>query len=449
MKSVFEIASSILYTLRHRRVIRFTRLLSSQQWRSFNSIQHTGDKLADSLVKHAVKNVPYYRDLFRSVDLNPAVMDVTDDWNLIPVLNKETLRSRNEELVSTTYHGKRSMITYSGGSTGTPVHFLTDLVLCDLMEAFFRFVFAWAGWRPGEMVLHLWGGQNSEPVMTGWEHLRTLVGRKAMISFYSYDETSFMRWWKALNSLSPTILYTYPSVVSDFAKWLKEKGYRPKGLKGVFCSAEILFPDQRKIIEEIFGCKVFNQYGSRETPCVACECPHGNMHMFPDLNKVEFIDQPEGGNALKRLIVTPLFNFSQPLLRYDLGDLGLPKPGKCLCGRGYPLMELDVGRHNDHLVSPDNRQIYPSFFHHLFDGKDWIKCFQVRQTKIDKLILTLEIDCGPGNDSQIAELKKEISPRVNTLMGLDMNLKIDIVPNIERTASGKHRFIINEITDLS
>src|SRR4030042_6678786 len=102
-----------------------------------------------------------------------------------------------------------------------------------------------------------------------------------------------MRWGEVLKKYQPTIIYAYPSVAADFSDWLEGRGYQPKSVKGVFCSAEVLFPNHRNIIERVFNCKVYNQYGSRETPCVACECPEGNMHIFVDLNRVEFLAAPQ------------------------------------------------------------------------------------------------------------------------------------------------------------
>ena len=72
---------------------------------------------------------------------------------------------------------------------------------------------------------------------------------------------------------------------------MNEKNLSLKGIKGVFCSAECLLKSQRKVIEKIFECKVYDQYGSRETPGVSCECPEGNMHILNNINYVEFKKQ--------------------------------------------------------------------------------------------------------------------------------------------------------------
>ena len=252
-----------------------------------------------------------------------------------------------------------------------------------------------------------------------------------------------MRWWEVLKKYQPTIIYAYPSVTADFSKWLEGRGYEPKSVKVVFCSAEVLFPNHRNIIERVFNCKVYNQYGSRETPCVACECPEGNMHIFVDLNRVEFLAEPEEIGRPQRIIVTPLENYAQPLLRYDLGDLGTAKEGLCPCGRGFPLMEMNVGRQNDHIRTANGRLIYPSYFIHLLDGIRGIAKFQFRQVTVDRIDLYVVEDIKGGvNPVQLKDIENKIRKEVNS----EAVLIINFVDKIPLSLAGKHRYVISEVT---
>jgi len=445
MNPMLKYFSSSIYNLRHRRVLELEKELSLRQWWSTEELCKYGDERTRSLAIHAAKNVPYYRELFNSLNIDPSSMTFSEDWNRLPILEKDTLRAKNSDLIAETEHSRKVRTNHSGGSTGKPVTFLTDINLFEVMAANMRFIFSWAGWRPGEMVLHLWGGKENKLPLTYWNHIKALLSGYLVLPVYSFDEGNFMRWWEVLNVYQPTIIYAYPSVASEFSKWLEKKGFEPKGIKGVFCSAEVLFPSHRKIIEQVFKCKVYNQYGSRETPSVACECPEGNMHLFVDLNRVEFLDQPDNPDGPKRIIVTPLENYAQPLLRYDLDDLGTSKEGICPCGRGYPLMEMNMGRQNDHIRALDGRKIYPSFFIHLLDGKKWIRRFQFRQLKPHCLDLIVEIDTPLNLQEQADRLASEILPQLQSMMGSGIKLNTRIVPFIERTLAGKHRFVINEL----
>jgi phenylacetate-CoA ligase len=311
------------------------------------------------------------------------------------------------------------------------------------MAANMRLVFSWAGWKPGDMVVHLWGGGDKKLPLTLWDHIKVLLNGYLVLPVYSYDENIFMRWREALEKYQPTIIYAYPSVAADFSKWLAEKGFQPKGVKGVFCSAEVLFPNHRNIIERVFNCKVYNQYGSRETPCIACECPEGNLHIFVDLNRVEFLSGTEDKEGLQRIIVTPLENYAQPLLRYDLGDLGTSKKGLCPCGRGFPLMEVNVGRRNDHIRARNGRLVYPSYFIHLLDGIRGITNYQFRQVTVDRIDLYVVEDIkGNVNRSELTGIGNRIRKEVNS----EAVIIINFVDKIPLTAAGKHRYVMSEVT---
>jgi phenylacetate-CoA ligase len=446
MNLALKYLSPLIYNLRYGRVVQLSKEFAIRQWWSSEDLLRFGYQRARSLAIHSSNNVPYYRRLFNNLGIDATTMNLPEDWNRLPVLEKDTLRSQYNGLIAETEHAKRARQNHSGGSTGKPVAFLSDLVLYEIMAANMRLIFSWAGWRPGEMVLHLWGGQGPKLPLSIWNQLKVLFSGNLVLPVYSYDDHVFMRWWEVINIYKPTIIYTYPSVISDFSLWLESKGFKPEGIKGVFCSAEVLLDNHRKIIERIFNCKVYNQYGSRETPCVACECPEGNMHIFVDLNRVEFLNQTEERGP-KKIIVTPLENYAQPLLRYDLGDMGFQKPGKCSCGRGYPLMDLTIGRNRDCLSTSDGRRIYPGFVTRFLDGENWVRNFQFRQRKINLIELSLEVSDRFNSKELINRLSLKLQPKLKDMMGSDVNLNINLVDSIERTAAGKHRFVINEIEE--
>lgn len=443
MRSPVELLSASLFRMRHRDALRLARDLEDRQWWPTADLLQYGDDRARALARHAALNVPFYRERFAALGLDPATMRFPDDWERLPLLDKATLRSRYEDLRATTPAERaRGRENTSGGSTGTPVRFLSDLRLYNAMDAFFYVVQRWAGWRPGEPALHFWGGQGEVPHGLP-AFLRARVSGRLILPVFSYDERAFASWWRVVERLRPTIIHAYPSVLASFAQWLESERLRPRGVRAVICSAEILFPAHRAVIERAFSCRVYNQYGSRETPCVACECPAGNMHVFVDLNRVEFLD-PESGPA-GRFLVTPLENWVQPLLRYDLDDLGAPEPGSCSCGRGYPLMKLTVGRNRDHLLAADGRRIYAGFVTRLLDGEEWVAAFQFRQRALGRLELDLVPARRDGAGEAARTLARRILPALREMMGSDLSFEARVVEAIERTVAGKHRYVVNDV----
>ena len=439
--------NSLVYKIRHREIVRLTRSFSDRQWMGTQELLADSDRLARKLARHAAAHVEHYKNIFKNLQMNPVSMKFPEDWERLPILDKDTLREKYNDLISAPEYGHSGYVNYSGGSTGTPVKFLSDLELHKRMVAWLDLMFSWAGWKPGELRMEFWGNKKTQLPPALWDRIRASLSGHFAVAVYDYNEKSMQDWWQAMSTLHPTIIYGYPSVLTDFSRWLDSENHRPKGVKGVFCSAEVLYPSQRKIIEKIFQCKVFNQYGSRETPCVACECPEGNMHLFVDFNRVEFLNTEENADGNKDIIITPLYNYAQPLLRYQLGDLGKLLDRSCNCGRGYPLMEINIARSGDLFKGKDGNKIFPSFFIHMLDGNDWIRSFQFKQKTNYKIELTIETTIKENINYFQSQLMAAMVPQIKKKMGSQVELKIKIADKIDRTGAGKHRYVINELQD--
>jgi phenylacetate-CoA ligase len=93
-------------------------------------------------------------------------------------------------------------------------------------------------------------------------------------------------------------------------------------VRGVFTTAEKLFPQQREVIEAVFGCRVFDCYGSSEVQNIATECPRGRMHINADYVVVETDGRERAGDGSAPLLVTSLRNYAMPFLRYRNEDHG-------------------------------------------------------------------------------------------------------------------------------
>ena len=441
--NVLKSMSAFIYRLKKKKIVRLTEEFTTHQWIPREELLAECDELTVKLLHHAYQHVPYYKDIINKQGLDLENFQFPEDWQHLPMLGKRELRDHFEYLKSDTASAHNSYLNHSGGSTGSPVSFLTDCVQARRMTAWLNLVYSWAGWQHGEIRLELWGNKEQRIPLTFWDRVRSSVSGHYVLPVFEYSESTMQQWLLVIEQLKPTIIYGYPSVLSDFAKWIESENRQVFGLKGVFSSAEVLYPEQRNILERIFNCKVYNQYGSRETPCIACECPAGSMHIFVDFNRIEFIGSEDNAES-KEIIVTPLYNYAQPLIRYQLGDMGRPLETSCPCGRGYPLMELNVARSRDVIIGPNGRSFYPGFFTRLMEGKGGISSFQFVQKKIDRIELNIELSGINDVVGCREELTGEIVPFLTEKMG-NIQFTVNAVKKIDRTSVGKHRYVISEI----
>ncbi len=89
--------------------------------------------------------------------------------------------------------------------------------------------------------------------------------------------------------------------------------------------SEVLTEETRRRIVQAWGNQVFNNYAAIEAGGIAIECDqHRGMHVMEDLVIVENVDWnnkpvPPGVFGDK-LLVTPLYKRTQPLIRYEIED---------------------------------------------------------------------------------------------------------------------------------
>ena len=211
--------------------------------------------------------------------------------------------------------------------------------------------------------------------------------------------------------------------------------------RGIVSSAETLTPEMRKVIEETFHCKVLNRYGSREVGLIASECDkQSGLHINYDNIHIELVDshhKPVSDGCSGNILVTDYYNKAMPLIRYELGDVGVMSTKQCECGRGLPLLEKVVGRKSDFFKTRDGRLVHGEYFTHLFYGVAGVKQFQVVQTKVDEVIINLA-------QSKLVDLTA-IKSSINDKLGGDIDIVVNLVDKIPPSASGKYLFVRSEV----
>ena len=390
--------------------------------------------LAD-IVAFAAANTRYYADTLGPLLDGSRVPALSE----LPILKKDDVIQRLDDLLARTADRSQAKIGHTGGSTGKPLAFWYDDAKHELMRAGMMRSYMLAGWRPGQKILNFWGArQDLVPGGVFGTRLDDIIAAEHTIAAFEYTEAQLVEWARFIQSYRPVLLQGYASVLSDVARVVIDNRIpMPGTLIGVYSTAEVLNDSQRQQMEQAFGCKVFNQYGSREIPNIACECRLGNMHVFTDMVMLESVPL-ENEN---RLLVTSLTNRLMPMIRYDIGDSGRLLDGECGCGLPFPMMEMELCRQNDLVRTRSGKTVHPSYFNRLLYGQTQIRHYQWVQHDFERLALNLVASRPLGADT-LASLASSIREDVDAHMRLEVNY-LDAIP---RTASGKHRFVISLVT---
>jgi phenylacetate-CoA ligase len=186
---------------------------------------------------------------------------------------------------------------------------------------------------------------------------------------------------RLLNDLSRAgagVVQGHPSSMYALARYLKKQGRDGRGLFRIFVSTgEMITPDQRSLIEDIFAARVSDRYGACEFGVMAQEPaggPAGEMSVSDALVWPECLPtgaSGAGANGTGELVFTNLRNPAMPLIRYRMGDLGSLEERE----DGWWITKL-TGRTHD-AVEIDGETYPTHYLQDIFDRCGKIEDFQV------------------------------------------------------------------------
>jgi phenylacetate-CoA ligase len=121
--------------------------------------------------------------------------------------------------------------------------------------------------------------------------------------------------------------------------------------------------DDRRPLEEMWGTDVFDNYGTNEFGTVCCDCRHkSGMHIFEDSFVAEIADpetlEPKAEGEKGTLILTTLFKYAAPMIRFNTNDILSFVPGDCPCGSTHRRLSKVFGR-ADNMVKVRGINVFP------------------------------------------------------------------------------------------
>jgi len=196
------------------------------------------------------------------------------------------------------------------------------------------------------------------------EAMRQAQGCHIAAGNLSWD-VPFTRALDFIRRLGVTALSSLPLEPMLLRELAREEGLdlrRDLGsLRVIFCGGAILPPAMRKLIEEDWGARVVEIYGSNETLLMGVSCTSGQLHLCEDLQEFEVLHPqthtPVADGEWGVLTVTSLVHTAAPLVRYFTGDMVRVAATPCPCGQPGRTAEC-LGRFDD-LITYGSASITP------------------------------------------------------------------------------------------
>ncbi|HVW30348.1 MAG TPA: hypothetical protein VHC69_33550 [Polyangiaceae bacterium] len=371
--------------VRRRETLTYLAALEQSQWLSAEErAEQDVESLRDLLV-HAGRNVPYYKEAFRAARFDPRGVTSRRDLTELPLLTREIIRERYEDLVDPAHRGK-NLKKGTSGSTGTPLKFEYSVDSECWRQAIKMRGYGWAGYRPGLKTFYYWAAVSGAPPSLKIRVDRRLR-REAFFDSMRQDEASRRAALDAFRSMRPDIVVCYTQSCAQFARWILDRGLRDWGDVPVICGAEGVLPADRAVLARAFGPDIFETYGSRETMLIGAECEaHAGMHLSEENLLVEIVKgrKPAAPGEAGDVVITDLHNYGMPMIRYVNGDVAIfAGEERCSCGRGLRRLERVDGRRADTMRDRDGNVVPGIVFHVLFSDarQEIVSQFQAIQSE--------------------------------------------------------------------
>lgn len=403
----------------------------------------------ESLVLYAYKHTIYYKKVFDNIGLINNGKVNWDNWHLVPVLTKDIIRKERNNMISDEFNQRGAYKNTSGGSTGEPVEFIQDKeyftknfgdkILFGLLN----------GKYPGDKELKIWGSERDiiEGSVGLKEKLINFIFNRRLINSFVLDNRKIQHAVKMINQWKPVQIWAYADSIYEIASYVKENNICMFSPKIIMTTAGVLYDEMRAAVQEAFPkSNVINQYGSREAGAIGVETngsvgirvfSHSVLVEIKDSQTGEISDYGEGD-----FLVTNLTNYSMPLIRFEIGDMGVISDREGYKG-AFPVIEKLRGRVNSHILKRDGSKIHGEYFTHLFYNKSWVKNFQVIQNDYDSIIF--QIVCREYDSKQQEKDLEEMVRLTRLVLGDSCHVDIKFVDNIPKLKSGKYQFVISKM----
>jgi len=407
----------------------------------------SANRALKSLLLHCHRAVPYYSKYLQDIEcllreeISPALCLLR-----LPILTKALIRGNNATLQAADLDRRKWSYNTSGGSTGEPIRIIQDAEYEDRSAATSMLLHRLLGCDVGRRVVRLWGSERDifQATQSWKSRFFNWLTNTTWLNSFCMSPARMRQYIAHLNEKTPCLILAYAQSAYELAKFAEKEKLTILPQRAVLTSAGTLYPFMREKISLLFGCEVYNLYGSREVSVVACELPDvSGLWVAPWANFVEILDDeglPVPAGEEGNIVVTCLTNYAMPLVRYWIGDRGALDPDS-LRG-GAQVLRYVSGRNVDVFRTRDRTLVDGEYFTHLLYFRPWVCKFQVVQKATDRILFKIV----KGDNSPTPRELEEIAAKSRLVMGPDCQIEFEYPAELPPLASGKYRYTISEVT---
>ena len=363
-----------------------------------------------------------------------------DNWDELPIMTKKEFQKPLSERLSKGFTPSNVYVNKTSGSSGNPFFFAKDKFCHALTWSNIINRFGWFGIDFNSSLQARFYGIPLDFIGNKKERVKDLLSNRYRFTIFDLSDAVLEKVLLKFQNKKFDYINGYTSSIVLFAKFLQKKNIVLTSvcptLKCCIVTSEMLFDDDKMLLEKQFGVSVVNEYGASELDLIAFQNPEGEWQVNSETLFVEILDEenkvlPNGKEG--RIVITSLYNKAHPFIRYDIGDVGILDENST---SKKPILKKLIGRTNDIAVLPSGKKSPGLTFYYvtksIIEDDGNVKEFVIKQTKIDtfdiEYVSELEL-----TKAQIQQIEKAITTYLESGLTFSFNRK----EKLERSKSGK------------
>jgi phenylacetate-CoA ligase len=397
-----------------------------------NEYAHYIEQKKVEIVNFHLKNNPFYRELVGSESFK--------NWSDLPILNKRNLQKPLQERLSLGYTSKNTYINKTSGSSGNPFVFAKDKFCHALIWANIMRRFQWHGIDFNHSYQARFYGMPLDFISNKKLRIKDYLSHRYRFNIFDLSDNGLEKIVQKFSRTKFDYINGYTSSIVLLANYLKKNDLYLDTicptLKVCITTSEMLFDEDKTLLNERFRIPIINEYGSAELDIMALENTEGEWKVNAETLFIEILDEnnlvaPYG--TAGKIVVTSLYNKAHPMIRYEVGDIGMLDEKSTLKN---PILKKLIGRTNDNAILPSGKiapgMTFYSITKKLFGDQGNVKEFIIKQTKIDRF----EVEYVSESELDGEQIEK-INQAVALYLEPDLHFTFSRKNTLERSNRGK------------
>jgi phenylacetate-CoA ligase len=423
-------------------------LQDAQRWPAEHARLYQWEKL-QGILRLAYEKAPFYRRAFDALGVRPEDIRTREDMGRLPLIDKRIVGANLSDMCTKSIREGGIDFGSTGGVSGSPLHFYLDAQRSSIEYAYLTTSWQRVGYRPS-MPMAVLRGRVVRADRMGFHHEYDPILRHHYYSSFHMSDLNMRHYLEHMATIGPCFLHVYPSSVAALARFCHHaRLLPPANIQGIIAESEIVYPEQRKMVEEVFGCRYFSSYGHSEKLVLAAECEHcTDYHVWPTYGYFELLG--DNGDLVTtpgqrgEIVGTGFINTVMPFIRYRTGDWATYVGDRCdACGREHILLrDIRGHRTQEVLIAADGSEISWTALNMHDDTFAHVRQFQFLQETPGRAVLRVVPAPGFG-EADAGRIQRQLGRKLEDRI----TFTIELIEAIPLSARGKAIYVDQRIPE--